>query len=70
MFKIRDQITMWQNSIFTQEKFVLRCKKPFKIVAILKNNIYKLYGILKTLINKDLLKIQYIKATNRQNLSQ
>ncbi len=60
LFKIRDQITMWQTPARTQGKFVLRHKGLFKIIAILGNGTYKLADKCETLkisINKDLLKL-------------
>ncbi len=60
VFKIGDQITMWWTPVRTQEKFVLRCRGLFKIVAIYENSSYKLvdkYETLKTLINRNLLKL-------------
>ncbi len=59
VFKIRDQVTMWWTPARTQGKFVPRRKGPYKVVAILKNGIYKLADeceTLKALINGDLLK--------------
>ena len=51
---------MWWTFTQTQEKFVLRGKGSFEIVAILGNSTYKLADeceILKILINGDLLKL-------------
>ena len=59
-FKIGDQVTMWWTPTRTQGKFVPRHKGPYEIVAILRNGIYKLSDereTLKTLINRDLLKL-------------
>ena len=59
-FKIEDQITIWWTSVRIQRKFVPKHRGPFKIVAILRNDIYKLAdecGTLKASINEDLLKL-------------
>ena len=60
MFKIEDQVIIWQTSTRTQGKFVLRCRGLFEIITILENGTYKLTDeceTLKTLINGDLLKL-------------
>ena len=49
IFKIGDQVTMWQTLAQTQEKFVLRRRESFKIVAILENSTYKLADECETL---------------------
>ena len=59
-FKIGDQVTMWWTPVRTQGKFVPRHKGSYEVVAILGNSTYKLAderGTLKTLINRDLLKL-------------
>ena len=59
-FKIEDKVTMWWTSAWTQEKFISKHRGLFEIVAILRNGTYKLAdecGILKALINGDLLKL-------------
>ena len=59
-FKIGDQVTMWWTPARTQGKFVPQHKGPYEVVAILGNGTYKLAderGILKALINGDLLKL-------------
>src|SRR6266540_5438928 len=59
-FKIGDQVTMWWTPARTQGKFVPQRKGPYEVVAILDNGTYKLAderGILKALINGDLLKL-------------
>ncbi len=51
---------MWWTPARTQEKFVSRRKGLYEIVAILGNGTYKLADkreILKTPINRDLLKL-------------
>ncbi len=59
-FKLGDQVTMWQTLAHKQGKFVPRRKGPYEVVAIFENGTYKLADeceILKTPINKDLLKL-------------
>ncbi len=51
---------MWWTLAQIQRKFILRRRGSFKIVAILGNGMYKLadkHETLKTLINRDLLKL-------------
>ena len=58
IFKIGDQIIMWQTSARKQGKFVSRRKGSYEVVAILGNSTYKLadeYETLKSPINEDLL---------------
>ncbi len=42
MFKIGDQVTMWWTLTQIQGKFVPRHKGPYEIIAILRNDMYKL----------------------------
>ncbi len=60
IFKIEDQVIMWWKPAQTQEKFIPRRRRPFEIVAILRNGTYKLADERETLkapINDDLLKL-------------